>query len=1252
MSLLRITQTAIETDRYQVEIAFEPNRGARRTATASFGFKLTAQDHQDIRWYLEDYLQYPQEPAPTIAARIEKRMTEIGVELFTALFEPSDDATGDARDLWATLRTELSETRVEIVTSVQEATSIPWELIRDPKTNTALALRARAFVRAQPQAVQEPYVPESDAERIRILLVICRPKRDDDVPFRSVATRLIKGLSDDARARFQLDVLRPPTFEQLGRVLRAAKADGQPYHVVHFDGHGVFLDMERLFKQWEEHTEEEMLRLLAEILDIDDDRFSPTVIYPKTPEGGRHGYVAFENPESGHNIRLVDAQELSGALLEGGVPLLVLNACRSAYAEAPTEPVSAGTESESPGTKASAPDAQDVHAQIRALGSLAQEVMDAGVTGVVAMRYMVYVVTAAQFVAELYATLTQGRSLGQAVTLGRKKLADDPLREIAFEPHPLQDWSVPVVYEADPIALFPKRDEAETLTVTVGDERVTAERGELDPELPKRPDAGFFGRDETLLALDRAFDRQHVVLLHAYAGSGKTVTAAEFARWYALTGGVRGPVLFTSFEQHTPLARVLDQIGHVFGQALERSGINWLAKDDDERRSIALDVLNQIPVLWIWDNVEPVAGFPSGTESAWSKEEQQALVDFLRDARETHARFLLTSRRDEQAWLGDLPQRIAIPPMPFQERVQLARALAERHGRRLTDVDDWRPLLAFTRGNPLTITVLVGQALRDGLKTKDEIEDFVARLRAGEAAFDDEASEGRSKSLGASLSYGFEHAFSEQDRKRLALLHFFQGYVNVDVLRTMGHAEADWCLPELRGLTREAGIALLDRAADVGLLTAHGGAYYTIHPALPWFFKELFDEYYLQRETSGDDQQLRPPRAFVEAMGALANHCHHEYGAGNRGIIRALAAEEPNLLHARQVARRHGWWGRVISVMQGLDQLYDHTGRQAEWARLVDEIVPDFVDPAGDGPLPGREDEWRFVTDYRVRLARKAREWANGERLQRIIVDWDRQRAAAALALPPEQLDNSQQGAIRTLTVGVELLGHIQREVGKPDCVRSYEDAISLSQRIGNEHLESIVAFNLGRAYSEIRGLRDLDEAERWCHRSLELRDKRDEQGRGGCWAQLGLVAYERFKEAREAQKPKDEVLRHLNDALGFYDRALQMFLPSNAVVSLAVTHNQLGIIYGTAGDLDAALPHFREAIRYKEAAGDVYSAGQTRYNVAVGLAGARRFADALEYARAALRDYQTFGGRAAEDIRGTRELIAKIEGDIQAQGG
>ena len=766
MLILRLTQhAATEPDLHHIEVRLEGDGLAPYAAQASFAFALTPQDQEDLRWYLEDYLQYPLEPAPAIAARVERRMAEIGKLLFQAVFQASDDA----RDLWATLRGRLDETRVEIVTSVGEATAIPWELIRDAKTDIPLALRARSFVRAQPQAAQRPRLlaQTEEAKEVRILLVICRPGKDDDVPFRSVAGRIIKGLNEDARRLFRLDVLRPPTFEALGKALRAAKGREEPYHIVHFDGHGAFMDVGKLFEIWEEEaTDEAMAQALRELgARIDPRRYSPQAIYPGTPRPGNRGYLVFENPISAQNLRLVDGAELGKLLVETHVPVLALNACRSAHAEAPSAPAQTGE--------------GDVHAQVRAFGSLAQEVMDAGAAGVVAMRYNVYVVTAAQFVADLYAKLAQGYTLGESVTLGRKGLHDNPQREIAFAPRPLQDWPVPIVYEAAPIAFFPQPKGKAALTITL-DTGGEAPAAKLDPNLPKRPDVGFIGRDETLLAMDRAFDTQSIVLLHAYAGSGKTTAAAEFARWYALTGGVDGSVLFTSFEQYKPLARVLDQLEGTFGSALEQAGVNWLALDDEERRAVALQVLRQIPVLWIWDNVEPVAGFPTGTASAWSVEEQEELADFLRDARETQAKFLLTTRRDEQAWLGELPARIAVPPMPMPERVLMARALAEKHGRCLAEVEDWRPLLQFTGGNPLTITVVVGQALRDGLKTKGEIEAYVGRLRGGEAAFEDEASEGRSRSLGASLSYGFAGAFSEDERKVLALLYFFQGFVNVE----------------------------------------------------------------------------------------------------------------------------------------------------------------------------------------------------------------------------------------------------------------------------------------------------------------------------------------------------------------------------------------------------------------------------------------------------------------------------------------
>jgi tetratricopeptide (TPR) repeat protein len=1238
MPTLRLTQTTLGQDEYRVEVALVGEEIPRRSASAQFPFTFTDQERERLRWYVEDYLEHPFEPAPTIAARIEQEMQAIGARLFGAVFA----ANNDTRRLWNRAVDALGATRVEIVTDVVGATELPWELLFDPDMGAHLSLQAKTFVRTHEQSIHTPPIPQTESgEPIRILLVICRPGGRADVPFRSVASRIVKGLSAEARQVFDLDVLRPPTFERLAEALRAAKDAGQPYHVVHFDGHGAFLNVQRLFEALtDEACEEEMARLLNDLVNLAPNRFSPEAIYPGERREGKRGYLVFENPKIEPNLRLVDGPEMGKLLAETGVPVLVLNACRSAHAEAPPAPTDAGE------------DGSDIHAQVRAFGSLAQEVMDAGVAGVVAMRYNVYVVTAAQFVADLYAALTQGHTLGQAATQGRKQLHAQPLRAIAYDARPLQDWPVPVVYEAAPIPLFPRPAQETGLHVPLEAGDAAATTGRLDPSLPPIPDAGFFGRDETLLALDRAFDTQSIVLLHAYAGSGKTATAAEFARWYALTGGVEGAVLFTSFEQYKPLPRVLDEIERVFGPVLERSGIHWLALDDDQRQEVALQVLVQIPVLWIWDNVEPVAGFPAGSDSAWSATEQRALADFLRAAQETRARFLLTSRRDERAWLGDLPARVTLPPMPLRERVQLARALAEKHGHRLSDADvaAWRPLLEFTRGNPLTITVVVGQALRDGLRAEEQIAAFVAQLRTGEAQIEDEESAGRTRSLAASLNYGFEHAFDEQERKQLALLHLFQGFVDVNVLRQMGALKAitgeDYSLDAVRGLTRGQSIRLLDRAAEVGLLTAHGGGAYTIHPALPWYFKGLFDQYYpsaISGKGPGEGEGMRATRAFVEAMGALGNHYHKQYERGNRDVITALAAEEANLLHAWQLARADGWWDAVISTMQGLSQFYSHTGRRAEWRRLVEEILPNFVDLATNDPLPGREGQWDLITQYRVQLLIEARQWTEAERLLRIQVEQVRQLAVTTPAQQSEELDSTQRNMIRSLATSLHALGRIQLELGQEECVESYKESLILSEKIDERTGVAACALNLGNAYKNISAIRDLDQAERWYRRSLDLLDERDRLGRGKGLITLGIVAYERFQEARTANESEEDLLRHFNAAAQFYHQALTL-LPSDAADDRALVHNALGTIYDAAGHLDDALPHYRESIRYLEAAGDLYHAAGVRFNVAVTLVRADRLEEAQAYAHAALGNFSTYGPDAADMVQRMQGLIAQIE--------
>jgi CHAT domain len=168
------------------------------------------------------------------------------------------------------------------------------------------------------------------------------------------------------------------------------------------------------------------------------------VLSPVRP--GAHGYLLFEAPAKPGNRLLVDGPALGRLLADTGVGVLVLNACRSAYADTPPPPGGEAGDGQT--------DIGDAHGRIRAYGSLAQEVADAGVAGVVAMRYSVYVDTAARVVATVYKQLLDGHSLGESVGAALRQLATDPHRKVVFRRLPLQDWAVPLVYEAAPLPLL------------------------------------------------------------------------------------------------------------------------------------------------------------------------------------------------------------------------------------------------------------------------------------------------------------------------------------------------------------------------------------------------------------------------------------------------------------------------------------------------------------------------------------------------------------------------------------------------------------------------------------------------------------------------------------------------------------------------------------------------------------------------------------------------------------------------------
>jgi tetratricopeptide (TPR) repeat protein len=1224
MTSLCIRQNAPHDGSYPIILTLKRPGLPDLEAEAKIEFALTPQEQEELRWYMEDYLTLAESVQAVQIEQIEACMKQRGEELYTKVLA----ANPNTQAIWFAVREQLADLRVEIASGIAEAASIPWELMRDPKSDSAIALRVQAFVRVQSNPnIAFISVPPADKGRVRLLYIVCRPGGRNDVELRAVANRLLQDLGEDL-ARFDITALRPPTFEQLQKELTSAKAAGRPFHIVHFDGHGTYEDLSKTtLADWLKAIN--LLTLGGKL-------------------NGKHGYLLFEHPESDEKMRPVSGSELGQLLHDNCVPVLVLNACQSAMHEAGSDQI---------------PFANTVHDEVRAIGSLAQAVIDQGIPAVLGMRYSVFVVTAAQYIGQLYAALAQGRSFGQAASEGRKHLALNPDRWVGLQPRPLQDWFVPVVYEAAAIHLLPPKESVPGLQFD--------QHPEQDPVQSNRalrryvPDTGFVGRDETLLLLDRAFDEHPVVLLHAYAGQGKTTTAVEFARWYAQTGGL-GPqpvVLLTSFETHTDLTDLLNQIREMFAPALQASGIEWHAlNDNDARRRLILQVLQQIPVLWIWDNVEPVAGFPAGTESAWTADEQADLADFLKQIkldRATRAKILLTSRRDEQAWLGGIPYRIEMPRMRNSDAANLARSLGSEQRITRKEIADWQPLLDYCHGNPLTLRVIVGQAIRMGLRGKTQIGKFVEAIRSGEQVIEDaDEKQGRDKSLGASLDYGFRNAFKDGEQPVIALLHLFQGTVDVEALTAMG--KGDHALPELKGKTKTGLTSLLDRARDTGLLTHLGSTWYSIHPALPWFLRQLFARHY--EGQPGRSTATAALRAWVEAIGQLGNYYHNHFNEGNRDVIQHLSLEEANLLHAHRTAHRQGWWEPLISAMQGLRNLYEYQGRLSEWARLVAEITDDYCTP-DDSPLPGREDQYTLVMGYRVYLTTyHYRDLPQAAALQERLVELHRRQAAPALALPPDAPpDLMQRNRIRTLAVSHEAFGHILLEQGSGDCVQQYEEAIRLFRRIKATAEEGIIHYNLGHAYMEIAAIRNLDAAEGAYQRSLALREPSDALGRSKSIHQIGTVHHMRSKESRRRSEPAETVLKHTEAAEGHFLQSLALCQPT-ALTHLIPIHFGLANLYDDVGRTELAREHYEKTVQICEQTGDRHEAGKTRFNIALThLQAAKREAAlarrrdllhrAQAYAQATLRDFQHYQGRVAADEAKAQGLLDQINQLLDADG-
>ncbi|MBI5296909.1 MAG: tetratricopeptide repeat protein [Chloroflexi bacterium] len=267
----KISQNAEFDAPIPVTVEFEDST----TEVFDFINPLTDKNLSELRWYLENYWQWPSDIDDERAREVEGKLPKWGKALMDAIIQKSSDAMR----LFGRFSEADGERMLTIDTTEPRILRLPWELLRDEGGylfSEQISVRRRMH-KVKPQTVQPFDLP------VRILMVTCRPDGAGFIDPRSIATPLLDAL-DSLPEQFEVEFLRPPTLKALDERLRD---ETQPrVHIVHFDGHGVY------------------------------------------DKGVGLGFLLFE--DESHQKHLVDAEQLGTLLNRSGIPLMVLNACQSA----------------------------------------------------------------------------------------------------------------------------------------------------------------------------------------------------------------------------------------------------------------------------------------------------------------------------------------------------------------------------------------------------------------------------------------------------------------------------------------------------------------------------------------------------------------------------------------------------------------------------------------------------------------------------------------------------------------------------------------------------------------------------------------------------------------------------------------------------------------------------------------------------------------------------------------------------------
>ncbi|WP_336111197.1 tetratricopeptide repeat protein [Streptomyces sp. PTD9-10] len=1072
---------------------------------------------EDLRWYLEEYLRTPFGVYEERGARVKEALPGWGREVFAALFGtgPGREAFEAARD-----RAESGGRGLEVVLRSDAARwlGLPWEIMAAPDRPNALALDGVAFTRSLLTAKLSKAFRVSGG-RLRVLMVISRPGGTDDVGYQVVAGPLLQHLIT-ARGRVELTVLRPPTLERLMHVLLQAREAGEPFQVVHFDGHGVF-----------------------------------------SPQSG----LVFERDNGARD--LVRAEDVAQVLAEGGVPLVVLNACQSAT----------------------------IGGQVEA--AVATRLLQGGADAVVAMAYSVYAVAAAEFMAAFYERLFAGDPISVAVGSGRRQLMCADLRPSPKGPMPLADWMVPVLYVHSDIAFPDLRTERPPRRSAV--EPTETENGEADRAgIPSQvPAAGiqrscgeedeqarvlartraqpndstgggaagagtdwaedvwtsegeFVGRHALQYTLDRAAWLEKVVVLHGPGGSGKTELAKAFGRWSRDTGALDSPeyLVWHSFEPGDArfgLDGVLDSVG----RALYGRGFSDATDPDDRLREVE-DALKQKRVLMVWDNFESAHTMPDPASATDPLDQngRDRLLAFLDHVTRSRSAVVITSRTPER-WLGQV-RRILVPGLDTEEASAYADHLLAPHpaARSHRDRRAFGELMHWLDGHPLSMRLILphlGSRTPEHILTtlRDTASDSTPDGRAELLGSKDD---GRNASLASSIAYSHT-CLPAADQILLSALALHHGTAHAITLSTFS---AEPGVPaRFAGHTIEDWQGVLERAAAVGLLMPMTECAFRIHPALPAYLAHRW----LQDPDGSAEEMAAARQALLHAHAGLSRVYDKELGGSHAEYALGLVhVQRRTLASLLGHALDHGLWSRAKDIFAPLTSYWRRLGLSIEAQGWIDRALTALEEPEGTPPALDTEAGglWLFLTGHEAIRHQLAGRLDQAEKAHTRILQ-------TLQTLPP-----SHQQA-RDIATAKHGLGTGAADRGDLKAAEAwYGEALTAFEHLNDRSGTAMCHHSLGRV---AQGRGDLEAAEAWYGEALTaFKHLNDRPSTANCHHQLGLVT---------------QLRGDLDTAETHFHNALIASEDLNDRPSSANCYYQLGSVAQLRGDLDIAETYYQDAL-------------------------------------------------------------------------